>query len=79
MEFRLTHTAALLMVWAAFAQAEHGLLFRAGFDGTADAYSLSGAGTPVRITGTAEPTFAPGRFGKALVCGPEQASAAVAV
>ena len=51
---------------------EHGLLFRAGFDGTVDAESLCGAGAPVRVRGPA-PTFAPGRFGQALVCGPEHA------
>ena len=53
--------------------AEHGLLFRAGFDGTADAFSLCGAGAPEKTTGTDQPTYAPGRFGQALLCGPEQA------
>jgi hypothetical protein len=54
------------------AQAEEGLLFRATFDGNTDAYSLGGAGHPAEITGPAKSTFAPGRFGQALLCGPEQ-------
>jgi len=58
---------------AATAGAEEGLLFRAAFDGSLDAYSLGGAGKPVQVTGAATPTFAPGKFGQALLCGPEQA------
>jgi hypothetical protein len=50
---------------------EPGLLFRASFDGTLEAFSLAGAGQPVRVTGGGPPTFAPGKFGQALVCGPE--------
>ncbi|MBT3381598.1 MAG: LamG domain-containing protein [Lentisphaerae bacterium] len=73
MTLRWTHLAILSALWAICAQAENGLLFRAGFDGTADAYSLCGAGAPVQIAGVTEPSFAPGRFGEALVCGPEQA------
>ena len=73
MKLKLIHATILLALCAIYARAEHGLLFRAGFEGTADAYSLCGVGAPVRISGTGEPTFAPGRFGQALVCGPEQA------
>ncbi len=47
-------------------QAEPGLLFRATFDGTVQAHSL--APDPVEIMGPA-PSFAPGKFGQALVVG----------
>jgi len=63
--------AAMSLVTAG-GQTEEGLLFRAAFDGSLDAHSLSGAGAPVSVTGTVEPTFAAGRFGQALLCGPEQ-------
>ncbi|MBU0611435.1 MAG: hypothetical protein KKI08_26380, partial [Armatimonadetes bacterium] len=53
---------------AAAAHAEPGLLFRAAFDGTAKA--ISAAPDPVEIVGPA-PTFAPGKFGQALVAGAE--------
>ncbi|OGV83438.1 MAG: hypothetical protein A3K19_17625 [Lentisphaerae bacterium RIFOXYB12_FULL_65_16] len=66
-------TAVALILTSAVFGAEPGLLFRAGFDGTVDAYSLCGAGAPVEVAGSGKPTFAPGRFGQALVCGPEQA------
>ena len=50
------------------AHAEPGLLFRASFDGTVKAQSC--APDPVEIVGPA-PTFAPGKFGQALVAGAE--------
>ena len=53
---------------AACVQAEPGLLFRASFDGTAQA--ISAAPDPVATVGPA-PTFAPGKFGQALVAGAE--------
>ncbi len=65
-------TAALLLLSLAAANAESGLLFHAGFDGTTDAVSLAGAGKPTGVLGPA-PTFAPGKFGQALLCGPEKA------
>jgi len=55
------------------APAEPGLLFHAAFDKSLEAYSLSGAGQPVQVIGPGQPTFAPGKFGQALLCGPEQA------
>ncbi|MBM3474572.1 MAG: LamG domain-containing protein [Armatimonadetes bacterium] len=58
---------------AATAVADEGLLFHAPFDGSLDAYSLGGAGNPAQVTGAAQPTFAPGKFGQALLGGPEQA------
>ncbi|MCX7598511.1 MAG: DUF6259 domain-containing protein [Armatimonadetes bacterium] len=62
-----------IIVMTAAAQVEDGLMFRASFDGSLESYSLAGAGQPVKITGGAEPTFAPGKYGQALLCGPEQA------
>jgi len=55
------------------AHAEDGLLFHASFDGSLEAYSLGGAGSPAEVTGAAEPAYGPGRLGQALLCGPEQA------
>lgn len=62
-----------MIVMTTAAQAEEGLLFRASFDGSLEAYSMTGAGRPVKITGAAEPTFASGKFGQALLSGPEHA------
>jgi len=44
-------------------------LFHATFDGTLEAVSAAGAGTPLAVEGAVE--YAPGRIGQALVCGPE--------
>lgn len=63
--------AAVSLVTAG-GQADSGLLFRAAFDGSLEARSLGGAGMPVGVSGP-EASFGEGRFGQALVCGPEQA------
>ncbi len=62
-----------MLLAARTAVSDDGLLFHASFDDTLQAYSLGGAGQPASVTGTAQPAFAPGRFGQALLCGPEQA------
>ena len=59
---------SLLLVVPAAAN-EPGLLFHASFDGTVDAWSLSGRGEPAQIIGK-EPQFAPGRAdGQAFISG----------
>ena len=70
---KLILVAGALILAPIAGTAETGLLFRAGFDDTTTAFSLSGAGTPEKIIGSPELTYAPGRFGRALVCGPGQA------
>lgn len=65
--------AVALLASPSIPAAEQGLLFHASFDGTLEAVSTLGSGSPVRVTGAAEPTFAPGKYGEALVAGPEQA------
>lgn len=62
--------ALLLCLCVCLHAVEPGLLFHARFDGTLEADSAVGAGEPVRVQGPA-PEFAPGRFGQALVCGPD--------
>ena len=57
-----------ILLSAAVAQAEPGLLFRASFDDTVKAQSA--APEPAQIVGPA-PTFAAGKFGRALVAGAE--------
>jgi hypothetical protein len=63
---RITVIVATAFLLAGTIHAEPGLLFRASFDGTLKANSR--APDPVRVLGPA-PTFAPGRFGQALVAG----------
>jgi len=63
---------ALASLAAAGGQPDQGLLFRAAFDGSLEAYSLGGVGAPMGVTGPGA-TFAEGRFGQALLCGSEQA------
>ncbi|MCC6446844.1 MAG: hypothetical protein IT210_25755 [Armatimonadetes bacterium] len=62
----------LLCLRAMAAPAEPGALFYAGFDGSPEAYSASGAGIPLAVEG--EAAYEPGKVGQALVCGPEAAS-----
>ncbi|HUS81078.1 MAG TPA: LamG domain-containing protein, partial [Armatimonadota bacterium] len=50
--------------------ADAGLLFRASFDDTVEAEGKCGPLSPAAVEGPAQPEFAPGRFGQALVCGP---------
>lgn len=59
-----------ILLLATSAHADPGLLFRASFDGTPDAWSLSGGGKPVEAP-AAPLQFGPGKLGQALVCGPE--------
>lgn len=72
MHTRALLSALLAAIWQTIAAAglEPGLLFHARFDGTLDAESLCGNGTPVTAPVNASATFAPGRFGQALVGGP---------
>lgn len=69
--FALSIVALAPWTWAV--TGEPGLLFQTSFEGTLEAFSLAGSGQPVRVTGAVSPAFAPGRFGQALLCGPEQA------
>ena len=57
---------------AAPAQAsDPGLLFHAAFDGTTEAVGLGGVVKPAKADAGAAPAFEVGRFGQALVCGPD--------
>ena len=63
--------AALVLALGGGVQAaENGLLFHAGFEGSTEAFSLSGAGKPVAVEGP-QATFQPGKVGQALLCGAE--------
>lgn len=63
--------AALVLALGGGVQAaENGLLFHAGFEGSTEAFSLSGAGKPVAVDGP-QATFQPGKVGQALLCGAE--------
>lgn len=69
--WRLPLVAVLLVLCGSLWAAENGLLFHATFDGSTEAFSLCGQGAPVQVEGPA-PSFAPGRFGQALVTGAGQ-------
>ena len=69
----MTRTVAVVVATliVGVALADDGLLFHAGFDDTLDAQSLRGPVQPAEVTGTGEVSYAPGRLGRALVCGPD--------
>jgi len=62
------------LLWGAMmVHADSGLLFHATFDDSLEANSLAGVVSPVSLAGTEQPQYAPGKFGRALVCGPGEA------